>query len=111
MVEAVEALVACFADVSDATPGRVVPFLFPPDRDDQQLSDLLAECMSVIEIFGVVPVSTYVDRVEDGSLAGCFDTADVAQVRLISGPPEGVRLHGLEFEQTDGWHCLVGIDR
>lgn len=110
MVEAVQALVACFADVSDATPGRVVPFAFPPGRDDQQLVDLLTECLSVFEIFGVVPVSTHVDRAEDGSLVGCFDTADVAQVRLISGPPEGVRLHELEFEQTDGWHCLVGVD-
>ena len=111
MVQAVQALVACFADVSEATPGRIVPFVFPPDRDDRQLFDLLAECLSVFEIFGVVPVSTQVDRAEDGSLAGCFETADVAQVSLISRPPEGVRLHELEFEQTDGWHCLVGVDR
>ena len=55
-------------------------------------------------------MSTHVDRAEDGTLVGCFDTTDVAQLRLPSGPPEGVRLHELEFEQTDGWHCLVGVD-
>ena len=110
MVQAVQALVACFADVSDATPGRVVPFAFPPGRDDQQLVDLLTECLSVFEIFGVVPVSTHVDQAEDGSLVGCFDTTDVAQLRLSSVPPEGVRLRELEFEQTDGWRCLVGVD-
>ena len=110
MVQAVQALVACFADVSDATPGRVVPFAFPPGRDDQQLVDHLTECLSVFEIFGVVPVSTHVDQAEDGSLVGCFDTTDVAQLRLSSVPPEGVRLRELEFEQTDGWRCLVGVD-
>jgi len=110
MVQAVQALVACFADVSDATPGRVVPFAFPPGRDDQQLVDHLTECLSVVEIFGVVPVSAHVDQAEDGSLVGCFDTTDVAQLRLSSVPPEGVRLRELEFEQTDGWRCLVGVD-
>ena len=110
MSEAVQALVECFADVSDATPGRIVPFEFPPGGDEQQLFDLLSECLSIFEIFGVVAVSTHVDRAEDGSLAGRFDATDVTQVRLISARPEGVRLHELEFEHTDGWHCLVGVD-
>jgi SHS2 domain-containing protein len=112
MAEAVNALVDCFADVSSALPGRVVPFVVAAEADERQLHDVLDECLTVFEIFGIVAVGTRIDRAEDGSVAGCIDAADVSQVRLRSAPPIGVRLHELEFDESSGhaWHCLVGVD-
>jgi SHS2 domain-containing protein len=110
MAQAVGALVACFADVTVATSTRVVPFTVAAGTDERQLLDILDECLSVFEMFEIVPVDTQVERADDGSLACSFDAAEAGRVHLLAGPPRGVRLHELEFEKTDGWHCLVGVD-
>jgi len=66
MVQATEALVECFADLSAAVPTRVVPLTVAASTDERQLLKILDDCLSVFEIFGVVPVALFVSREPSG---------------------------------------------
>jgi len=111
LVEAVRALVACFADVRTVRPARLVAFQCDPGSNDELLVELLEEVIYLVDARDLVPVQVAVARAGDGGLVGEFGVVDGPQVALVGPVPKAVTRHGLRFaRRASTWHCQVVID-
>ena len=110
MAEAVEGLVASFADTKGRTPTTTARLHVETAPADEQLVAVLEEVIYLLDAGGVVPVEiTLVDS--DAGLKGSFGMVPLDQVTPIGPAPKAVTLHGLDIHSGDrGWSCRVVID-
>ncbi|MFA5891772.1 MAG: archease [Actinomycetota bacterium] len=111
MEEAVRGLVEAFADVSDVSATEPLPVSIDPGQDDEMFVALLEEAVYIVDVFGSVPVGVTVEETEMGGLAGFFDVAPAARVRVVGAVPKAVSRSGLAVAcDADGWKCRATID-
>lgn len=109
--EAVRALVESFADISDVSATELMPVSIDPADSEELFVSLLEEAVYIVDVFGAVPVGVRVEETEDGSLAGFFDVAPAARVRVVGAAPKAISRSGLSVVGDDrGWSCRVTVD-
>lgn len=109
--QAVRALVASFAEITNASAEGRHAIAFAPGADDDLLVDLLDEVIYLLDARGLVPVGADLQDGEDGGLTGELELAPVAAVRPAGAVPKAITYHGLEVEQRpQGWRCRVTVD-
>lgn len=112
LVEAMEALVAVFAETDPAsTATRVVPVSAGPAPDIDLLVSVLEEVIYVTDVLGAVPVRFHLAETEEGGVAGDMELADRRDVVLTGPIPKAISFHGLEMAGGVGsWHCRAVVD-
>jgi len=111
ITEAVRALVACFADVRNVRPVRLVGIACDPAPGDEMLVQVLDEVIFLLDTEDVVPVQVALARTPQGGLVGELGVADPSDVAVVGPLPKAVTWHGLRFEQHgERWRCQVVID-
>jgi SHS2 domain-containing protein len=111
LAQAVRGMVSCFAEIRNARPQRMIPFVCEPALESELLVELLEEAIYVIDAQDAIPVQVAVARTAEGGLVGEFGLAARADVELIGPAPKAVTRHGLRFGR-DGpiWRCEVIVD-
>lgn len=112
LVEAMEALVALFAEIDPAAPAaRVVPVSAEPAPDADLLVSVLEDVITVADVLGSAPVRCHLAERGDGGLAGDMEVVDTRDVVLVGPVPKAVSYHRLEMAEREGtWHCRAVID-
>ena len=99
-----EGFVETFATDLDGRASRPVGFALESGSGDELLVALLEEILSVVEVFGVVPVNIRVEATESGGVAGFFDVVPAGDVELVGPMPKGVSRKDLAVtHRRSGW--------
>jgi SHS2 domain-containing protein len=110
LAEAVNALVASFADVIGCAQTGTVDVLIDPGTDDATLVSVLEEVIFRVETAGQVPLRVDIQRLE-GAIRARFRMTDVGLVRPVGAVPKAVSLHDLRLGDDGGqWSCHVTVD-
>jgi SHS2 domain-containing protein len=113
LVEAVNALVESFADVTDSAAQagpRQAPFRIDAHEPEDQVVELLDEVIYRLDAEDVVPVNVELEDCDAG-LQGWFDVVPVQAIAQTGPAPKAVALHGLTVQRDDsGWSCRVLVD-
>jgi SHS2 domain-containing protein len=111
IAEAVRGLVACFADVRQARPVRMVGFACEPAADDELLVEVLEEAIYLLDTEDAVPVQVALARTAHGGLVGDFGIAAREDVPVVGPLPKAVTRYGLRLQRHGAtWRCQVVID-
>lgn len=108
--EAVSALVAVFADVSGAPPGRARPVRVGPGTPERLVVLLLDEVLASVDADGLVARAARLARRGD-ELVGELDMVPLDAVEATGSGAKGVSYQGLSFgPDGDGWRCRATVD-
>ena len=111
LTEALEALVAEFADVTNVAGDEVLPLRAGPERAQDLLVSLLEDVIYTVDVFSVVPVRFQLSEAADGAISGDMEVVHVEKVRITGPAPKAVSYHGLSMSVHEGgWRCRALID-
>ncbi len=108
--EVVAAVVAVFADVAGAPPGRTRPLRVGPGSPERLVVLLVDEVLASVDAEGLVPRAARLARRGD-ELAGELDLVPLDAVEATGSGVKGVSYQGLSFgPDGDGWRCRATVD-
>jgi SHS2 domain-containing protein len=111
VAEALRGLIACFADISDVQPARVLERLMPAGTDTDLLASAADEVIYILDVQGEIPVSVQV-RPAGAGIVVVLALARAECIEIIGAVPKAVSFHGLRCEPyaTDRWSASMTID-
>lgn len=109
--EAVAALVAVFADVTDAPAGVPHPFAVGPGPPERLLVELLDEVLTALDADGLVPSAARVEPRGD-TLVGELVQVPVDTVQVTGSVAKGVSFEDLRIgpDARGRWRCRAIVD-
>jgi SHS2 domain-containing protein len=110
LAESVAALVASFADTTQAKPCSTATVHIAAQTDQDALVAVLDEVIYLLDTQLAVPVAVDVEAAPDG-LSVRWQLAAVDGIELTGAVPKAVTLHQLEITHgPHGWCCGVTVD-
>lgn len=112
LAEAVRGLVASFADVTAAGPGRPVTAELAAAASDDLLAAALDEVIYRMDADDEIPVSAAVRAVAGGGIELRLSVVPVAAAQIVGAVPKAVSLHGLRCapDTAGRWSASITVD-
>ncbi len=110
LVEALRALVAQYAQVTDPPVSRVIPLAAGPAGGEELLECLFEDVIDTLDVFSLVPVRFHLVETEQGGVTGDMEVVGLSEAHVVGRAPRSVSHHDLSVEAHGGsWRCHVVV--
>jgi SHS2 domain-containing protein len=112
IAEAVRGLVESFADISEATPQRVIECHLEAGSDADLLASAVEEVIYYLDTDGAIPAEVEASAAAGGGICLMLRVVDAASAEITGAAPKAACLSGLTCapDASGRWLCAVTID-